>query len=71
MEKNIQKCRRRKIYTKHWRIQKNTGDTVILAHPKSLADAKNLAHPKSLADAKNLMHPKSLAPTEMLAQQEK
>jgi hypothetical protein len=49
MQKNIQKYRRHKIYTK------------TLAHPKNLAPGKNLAHPKSLAPGKNLAHPKSLA----------
>jgi hypothetical protein len=42
MQKNIQKYRRRKIYTK------------TLAPGKNLADGKNLAHPKG----KNFVHPK-------------
>jgi hypothetical protein len=53
MQKNIQKYRRRKIYTKTLAYPKT------LAPSKSLVNAKNLAHPKSLADAKNLVHPKS------------
>jgi hypothetical protein len=48
MQKNIQKYRHRKRYTK------------TLAHPKILAPGKYLAHPKSLGPGKNLAHPKSL-----------
>jgi hypothetical protein len=48
MQKNTQKHRHQKIYTK------------TLAHPKTLADTKTLAHPKTLADTKTLAHPKTI-----------
>jgi hypothetical protein len=71
MQKNIQKYRHRKIYTKTLTHplapSKSLADGKNLAHPISLAGGKNMAHPKSLADGKNLAHPKSSADGKNLA----
>ncbi len=54
MQKNIQKYRRRKIYTKILAPGKNLADAKNLAPGKNSADGKNLADAKNLADGKNL-----------------